>query len=666
MKLLIILSGIWIGLYLSHDYLVYILISIILILFILKRFKVKTTLMFIGFIFIGYLTSFISFDFTKQQYSGLVTESKENYYILSSTFEKLYVYEKDNDKEIGDIIRIDGYKQELSFNVIESGFDFKNYLNDKGVKYELKVKNETILFSSFFKIKAIQNNFLNKFEKDVSPLVGSMLFGLSDEHESKDLLTSLHLYRLFNVGGLFVNCFIYFFAYIYSLKFNKNKSKILSLITLSPFLLLSINKFSVFRILFINILTLVNIKFLKSKFSYLDILSFSALIILIFDYHLAFQDGFILGYLISIFAYLINNSFSYIKKKYKNLILFIFIFLFFIPFEVDYYHEISFLSPFLSAILSPIFILVNFLNLLCLYGIPLHFIPTFLLKGLINGLDFLNLNTLSIYSSSFPLFFGFIYECILLGIFYYRSIQFKLILNPLIVIFVSLLLIKFLPINNLYEKQIYFINVGQGDSTLIRNKDKTILIDTGGNLYNDIALNCLIPFFKKEKIYDIDYLIITHDDYDHSGAKESLKENFTIKNELNYSSFPLTIDDINIQNLNPYSSFIDKGENDSSLVLYFNFLNLDFLLMGDASKVIENNILNEVSYLNVDILKVGHHGSSTSTSYNFIKTIKPKEAIISCGKNNKYGHPSIEVINILSYFDVNIRRTDIEGTIVYN
>ena len=87
--------------------------------------------------------------------------------------------------------------------------------------------------------------------------------------------------------------------------------------------------------------------------------------------------------------------------------------------------------------------------------------------------------------------------------------------------------------------------------------------------------------------------------------------------------------------------------------------------MGDASKYIENLILNKYGSLDVDILKVGHHGSKTSSSFNFIDALRPKEAIISCGKNNKYGHPSIEVINILSYFDINIRRTDIEGTIVY-
>ena len=89
------------------------------------------------------------------------------------------------------------------------------------------------------------------------------------------------------------------------------------------------------------------------------------------------------------------------------------------------------------------------------------------------------------------------------------------------------------------------------------------------------------------------------------------------------------------------------------------------LIMGDAPKVVEKAIIKDHPELRTDILKVGHHGSNTSTDESFVKSVKPKTAIISCGKNNKYGHPHKDVINVLKRNNVEIRRTDESGTIVY-
>ena len=87
--------------------------------------------------------------------------------------------------------------------------------------------------------------------------------------------------------------------------------------------------------------------------------------------------------------------------------------------------------------------------------------------------------------------------------------------------------------------------------------------------------------------------------------------------------------------------------------------------MGDAPKEIEKKIIKDNKNIKCDYLKVGHHGSNTSTCEEFVKTIKPKEAIISCGYKNFYNHPHKEVIDILNKYNVKIKRTDIEGTIKY-
>lgn len=218
-----------------------------------------------------------------------------------------------------------------------------------------------------------------------------------------------------------------------------------------------------------------------------------------------------------------------------------------------------------------------------------------------------------------------------------------------------------------FGSQIHFINVGQGDSTLIIHQKQTILIDTGGSLYQDIAKKTLIPFLKKKRIYSLDYVIVTHDDYDHNGAFASLNENFVVKKYIDHKKeFPLIInDDFIIKNLNIYASSDEMDDNDKSLVLYFAIKNTSFLLMGDAPKWVESKIIKDNPQLNCDILKIGHHGSNTSTSEYFIDCVRPKQAIISVGKHNNYGHPSDSVLAILKAYDIRIRRTDIESTISF-
>lgn len=160
-------------------------------------------------------------------------------------------------------------------------------------------------------------------------------------------------------------------------------------------------------------------------------------------------------------------------------------------------------------------------------------------------------------------------------------------------------------------------------------------------------------------------LITTHDDFDHSGAVDSLIANFTVKRYVkNYQLFPISIGGLTFTNYNIYPELWSE-ENDRSLVVGFKTYNYSYLIMGDAPKKIENRIIQNNSYIPCDILKVGHHGSNTSSGDAFIKYLSPKVGIISCGKKNSYGHPHKEVISVLNKYKVRIRRTDLEGTITY-
>jgi len=290
---------------------------------------------------------------------------------------------------------------------------------------------------------------------------------------------------------------------------------------------------------------------------------------------------------------------------------------------------------------------------------------TSLLSYIVSFISKVNFSFLDINVPKFNSYFYILYYFIIILIFFFFEVNNKKYGNKIIGLLSILFVVYSLPINNLMTFEVDYINVGQGDSTLLRYQNTTILIDTGGLTYTDLATSNLIPFLKGKRIYKLDAVFITHHDYDHYGALDSLKENFTIKNVFYNDQFStININNMEFKNLNTYGSLFED-ENYKSLVLSYEFKNIKFLFMGDAPKEIEEKIILSNPNLRCDVLKVGHHGSNTSSSEDFIKTIKPKIAIISCGYNNKYHHPSDETLEVLEKYNIEIRRTDLEGTINY-
>ena len=200
----------------------------------------------------------------------------------------------------------------------------------------------------------------------------------------------------------------------------------------------------------------------------------------------------------------------------------------------------------------------------------------------------------------------------------------------------------------------------------------------------DIVTTTIIPALKSNGIKSIDYLILTHGDYDHMGEAINLVENFKVEkvifncgefNELekdlikvlNKKKIPYysCIKELNINDKKLYFlNHKDYGnENDNSNVIYTELNNYKFLFMGDAGVEVEEDLIEKYNLQDIDVLKVGHHGSKTSSSKNFIDEIEPKYSIISVGKNNRYGHPNNEVLNNIK--DSKIYRTDLDGSIMF-
>lgn len=460
--------------------------------------------------------------------------------------------------------------------------------------------------------------------------------------------------------------------YSLTLKVNNNilsrflkgkKLDIIETILATSLFIFSFKKIGVIRS-FLSFLLKKIFKIKKINIDSLTLICLPALLLLTVDFNYIYQDGFLLSIGIALLYYFTKAKFSFYKKKERLFFQFLLINVFFFPFKLSFasgtFHIFSYLFSFLLVPLAVISYFVCFFSLLFFrLGNVVSFLYSLLLKITDFFLKFDLKITLFVPSKTAIFIFYIIFFAWLL-FFNLNETKIRRILS---FSYISSLLVSFSPFLNYFSNEVVFINVGQGDSILLRNKDKTVLIDTGGNIKFDMAEEVLMPFFKKKRIYKLDYLILTHGDFDHDGAKDSLCNKFNVKNVVDSKyEFPIKIGDLYLENLNNYEL---TGSNENSIAIYTEFIDKKWLFMGDCPSSIEKLIIKDHPNLKTDILKVGHHGSLTSTSLEFLKAIEPKEAIISVGKGNRYGHPSKEVISRLKNEGISIRRTDLEGSISY-
>ena len=632
------------------------------------------TILYVGIkVKIGY-TSKINVN---EDFTGIVTTivKKENSFKLTiKGKEKLIVYISNIENiELGDKVVVKGKYTLPKKATIPNNFDYQKYLYNNHIFYimyakELKIikKNQNITFKIKKYILDKTSNYTN------NGYLNAFIIGDKTDLEFYETYQNNGISHLFALSGMHISMLS---LIIYKLV-NKFKHKDLIVIIFLLFYITLTNfSASILRTIIFFIILKLNKK-LDLNISTKNALLITLSIIMIYNPLIVFDIGFQYSGLVT-FGLIVSTKY-YKKNYFYNLFITSFIALLFsVPITLYNNYELNLLSILNNLINVPLITFVIY---------PLSLL-TFLLKFLepiynltINLLEFIN-NISSIFSLNIivpkvHIIFYLIYY--LLIYLYIESNNKKYILIACLYL-LSFKLKPFIDHNN----YVYYLDVGQGDSSLIIYNDIVVMNDTGGSSNYNVSSGC-IKLLKSLGYSHIDYLILTHGDFDHMGDSIYLINNYKVKNVvLNNDSFneletnlikelkkkkikyyqnvekiPISNNIITILNTEEYDN-----ENDNSNVNYIELNNYKFMFMGDAGVDKEKDILERYNLSNIDVLKVGHHGSKTSSSKSFINKINPKYSIISVGKNNRYGHPNKEVLNNLDHSK--IYRTDEDGSIMF-
>lgn len=571
-----IIENYWLKISLSLFFLIYFKNNIYFFLLLAIYWFIKLKLKAF-FIVVIFFLYFIQFiDFEKHDYIDKVTTINKKYILIDDAI----VY-SDNIYLYGTIIKVEGNLKKLEKRESFYSFDFNNYLINNGINYVIENPKITTLKTSKLFLAKIQNK-INSFNFNKKQFLNKIILNQSDN----DIFIGMGF------------CLIGFFKIlniILKKLFFKNTVKIIKYSILILFLILYDYKFVLIRILIMYLLNEFNL----NKFDKLGLFITIILIIKCNEFY--------------------NYSFWILLVYYSKNIFYL------NDLDLIFYVNVIFsiFNNYLNIILSVMYkFLVNIYGLIYIFAIiSLFFNINF--NQLFTILDkiFTILNNYKIYGNS-------------LGI---GLIVVLFIKNKVIKLISYILIMYFSYMHPICE--ISFINVGQGDSILIKLpfNNGNYLIDTGKKSQYKYLKN----FLNAKGINNLEYVFITHDDSDHNGSLDLLKKDFKIKNII--YNFENIEENINIYNINNHKY---DNDNDNSMVLLLNINNLSVLLMGDASKKVEQDLLYKYNLNNIDIFKAGHHGSNTSSKKEFIKVINPKLTIFSSGKNNNYSHPHKDVLKL--------------------
>lgn len=615
----------------------------------------------------------------------------------------------------GDSLYIEGEFKQPEEARNYKGYNYKQYLKTKKIIGTVELEKVKILKSSNGSFihniqKYIRDTINGTLTDEEGNLLLAILLGDKDKlsEDIQESFKTSNLSHMLAVSGAHVSYIILGLTYVLQNSIiGKKNGKIVCIIFLLAFMAITNFTPSVTRACIMAILTLFSSIIYRKSDVYTNI-SVVALITLIFNPYSLLDLGFQLSYggTIGIIIFIKriqekkSNSkvINYIKQMalvsiYANIII--------IPIMMYHFNTVSFTFIISNIMASPILgiiVITGFLFIIASITVkPLTRLIAIFIKPklsilikisqICSKLPFSNILVVTPYMFNVISYYAIILYCIKSK----KNNKCKIIICLLIVLILINFIIYIFP----QKLRIFFIDVGQGDSTLIITPDKkTVLIDGGGSDSFDVGKKVLLPYLLDRRILKIDYVLISHFDTDHCGGILTIMEKVKVKNIIiseqaehseNYERFKKLMihkkirlievkkgDKIKIGRysefkiLFPTSRLLSENPlNNNSIVAQFNYNNFKMLFTGDIEKLAEQQILKaEKAEIRADILKVAHHGSKTSSIPEFIKAVKPKIALIGVGKNNTFGHPNQQTIKNLENIKCRIYRTDLQGEII--
>ncbi len=632
-----------------------IIISLIRIITPKKEYYSKSTKEVIGTII----------DITKEQdKTTLIIQGKEK---IRGT-----IYHNKKDLSLGDKVLITGKISKPEKNTTKNLFNYRFYLETKKIYHLIKIDKIKIIKTNkniFYSLKEFLINYLT------NPYEQAFLLGITDNIK-EDVKTSYEqngISHLFAISGMQFYMIANFLEKILNkLKANQKLSYLIIIIILFFYTLILGLSASILRgVLFYTFWKLNKIAKLNLAKEILILITL--IITLLLNPYFLCDVAFYYSFIISIgLLYFLTPNTSYFKTLLISSYL---SFLISIPISLYFFYQINILSifynlfyiPYVNIIIFPMTIITSIFK-------PFIVIYELLIDILENTSLFLT--KIKFGTLIFPKTTIIIY--LIEGLLTYLFITKK---NKIIKILTIIFFLIHYLIPYTYQDFIKIIDVGQGDSALLYSKGEALLIDTGGNIYSEdsVAKYKIIPLLKSLGIKKLKFALLTHGDYDHMGDIFYLNNNFKIdKIKINLGSkkeIEKEISKWQKTSKSKQDKLISLGnfkiielnkawqeENTSSSIYYVMHKSLNILFLGDATKISEKYIVKNYN-LKPDIIKLAHHGSNTSTSTKLLKELSPKLTIISVGKNNRYNHPSKEVLLKLEKYNIPNLKTKDVGTI---